>query len=103
MAEQVRVLVTHDVPSRRLEIAALLTAAGCETRTAHNGLAALAVLADGWRPACVLMKPGVPGLDGASFRAELNVRGSLASIPLLAIIASQAERSGLGDMAPDEV
>jgi CheY-like chemotaxis protein len=101
MAEQIRVLVTHDIASVRAEIAEELIAAGCETRSAHNGLAALAVLADGWRPDCIVMKPAVPGLDGEALRAELRMRGSLSAIPLIAIVEGPGGRASLEKMAPD--
>jgi signal transduction histidine kinase len=66
-----RVLVVDDNPDSLESLAMLLSISGNETRTAHDGLEALAE-AEGFRPELVLLDIGLPKLNG--FDAARRIR-----------------------------
>jgi signal transduction histidine kinase len=66
-----RVLIVDDNPDSLESLAMLLSISGNETRTAHDGLEALAA-AEGFRPELVLLDIGLPKLNG--FEAARRIR-----------------------------
>lgn len=58
-----RVLVVDDNVDGAESLSELLRIEGFDTRVAHDGHQALA-MADAWRPDCIVLDIGLPGLDG---------------------------------------
>jgi CheY-like chemotaxis protein len=59
-----RVLVVDDDPSLREMLAFILESEGYEVARARDGAEAVACLADGWRPAVMLLDVLMPVMDG---------------------------------------
>lgn len=70
----VPVLLVEDDPDLREVLAEVLAEEGFKVRTAHDGLAAVEVLAQMPRPTIVLLDWMMPRLDGAGFLSLLEAR-----------------------------
>lgn len=68
-----RILVVDDNHDSALSLAMVLTMMGHETRTAHDGEAAIAT-AESFRPEVVLLDIGLPRLNG--YEVAQRIRGS---------------------------
>jgi signal transduction histidine kinase/ActR/RegA family two-component response regulator len=88
------VLLVDDHPMNRELGMALLTLAGCEVTTAHDGAQALEAVTKGGFD-LVLMDVHMPGMDGlTATRAIRALPGPVAAIPIIALSA---------DVLPDQI
>lgn len=69
--DNVRVLVVDDVADAADTLACLLEMNGYEVHTAHDGAAALALIAR-WTPLCVILDIDMPGMDGLELAKHLR-------------------------------
>jgi CheY-like chemotaxis protein len=83
----VRVLVVDDVEINRELACELLIAAGAETDTAADGIAAVETLEAEPLPHLVLMDVQMPELDGISATRRLRERYAPAELPIVAMTA----------------
>jgi CheY-like chemotaxis protein/two-component sensor histidine kinase len=83
-AEAVRVLVVDDSADIADSTATLLTMAGYQVRTAHDGLEALEV-AERFEPRAIVLDIGMPGLDGFEVARRLRERASGSGTLLVAV------------------
>lgn len=90
-----RILVVDDETHVAFGIRALLSARGHEVELAHDGLAALAMLASGSRFDLVLLDNDMPELDGRSVLRELRRLRGLEDLPVLMTTASRIELTDL--------
>ncbi|HEY3391102.1 MAG TPA: ATP-binding protein, partial [Lacipirellulaceae bacterium] len=79
-----RVLVVEDNVDTAAAISQLLSQAGCETKVAQDGPAALEA-ADAFRPRVVLLDIGLPGLDGYEVARRLRADSRYVGVRLIAI------------------
>ena len=79
-----KVLVVDDNVDAAQVTALLLEGIGCETRTAHDGYAALAE-ADIFRPAIMLLDLGLPDLDGYELARRIRASPCGGKLLLVAI------------------
>jgi CheY-like chemotaxis protein/nitrogen-specific signal transduction histidine kinase len=79
-----RVLVVEDNVDAAAAISQLLTQAGCDTKVAHDGPAALEV-ANVCRPQVVLLDIGLPGLDGYEVARRLRADSRYDELRLIAV------------------
>lgn len=73
MRDEVRVVVVDDVGDEAEALALALSLDGYEVRTAHDGLAALDLVAE-FSPHCVLLDIDMPGLNGCELSRRLRDR-----------------------------
>ncbi|RZI82273.1 MAG: response regulator, partial [Rubrivivax sp.] len=85
-----RLLIVDDNQDAADTAAQLLRDLGHEVRTAHDGLAALAVL-DDFSPELVLMDIGLPAMDGYELAARLRRDERTRNIPLIAVTGYGSE------------
>lgn len=71
MRDEVRVVVVDDVGDEAEALALALSLDGYEVRTAHDGLAALDLVAQ-FDPHCVLLDIDMPGLNGCELSRRLR-------------------------------
>ena len=69
--DELRVLVVDDVEDAAQSLAQLLTMSGFVARTANDGASAL-VLVGEFKPHCVLLDIGMPGIDGLELVQRLR-------------------------------
>lgn len=79
-----RILVVDDNPDSALSMAMMLSMMGHETRTAHDGEAAVAT-AEAFRPQVVLLDIGLPKLNGYEVAQRIRKEEWGASMFLVAI------------------
>ena len=79
-----RILVVDDNPDSALSMAMMLSMMGHETRTAHDGEAAVAT-AEAFRPQVVLLDIGLPKLNGYEVAQRIRKEAWGASMFLVAI------------------
>ena len=79
-----RILVVDDNPDSALSMAMMLSMMGHETRTAHDGEAAVAT-AEAFRPQVVLLDIGLPKLNGYEVAQRIRREEWGASMFLVAI------------------
>ena len=91
-----RVLIVEDDRDMREGLARILAAEGIETHTAANGLAALDLLQDGWRPDVIVLDLMMPVMSGTEFRTAQLADPGLAAIPVVVV----SGRHDLADAAP---
>jgi CheY-like chemotaxis protein len=78
-----RILVIDDDADIRAILGMVLTAEGHEVETAADGLAGLARLRGGPRPALILLDLMMPQLDGEGFLRELRRDPLTAGVPVV--------------------
>jgi DNA-binding response OmpR family regulator len=66
-----RVVVIDDDADARQTLSSVLAVEGCEVRSAGDGSAALAVIAE-FEPHCVILDVEMPGLDGLALSRQLR-------------------------------
>jgi CheY-like chemotaxis protein len=79
-----RVLLVDDNPDSSEPLSLLLQAKGHETRVAIDGAAAI-LLADDFRPQCVLLDIGLPRMDGYEVARRLRQRPYGGGMVLVAL------------------
>jgi putative two-component system response regulator len=79
-----RVLVADDSRTRRLRLAGVLRAGGCDVCTAEDGADALALVPE-WQPDVVLSDVLMPRLDGFELCRSLRGQTSTAEVPVVLI------------------
>ena len=79
-----RVLVVDDNADAAELLARVMEQLGCETRTAHDGPSALA-LVEGFRPELALLDIGLPVMDGYELARHLRQRSDADPIRLVAV------------------
>jgi CheY-like chemotaxis protein len=87
---QKSILVVEDDIDIRESIAYLLQDEGYEVACAGDGREALSYLHDGHTPSLILLDMMMPGMDGIEFREAQQQEPDLASIPVVALSASDA-------------
>ena len=93
--EEVRVVIVEDDADIRESFAMLLEADGYTVLTFGDGEAALAALG-AFKPSCVLVDLGLPGMDGAAVAKRLRSEvGTELVVIAITATASQAERDRL--------
>ena len=92
-----RILVVDDDADIRAILGMVLTAEGHEVETAADGLAGLARLRGGPRPALILLDLMMPQLDGEGFLRELRSDPRTAGVPVVILSGHPAG----GRMASD--
>lgn len=90
MTTEVRVLIVDDEPTVRTVLETLFGYEGCETRTAADGEAAVA-MARSFRPHVVLLDVAMPGIDG------FEVCRRIKSLPAAPRVVMVTGRSGSAD------
>ena len=81
-ASRLKALIVDDEEELSTLLAARLSAAGAEVRTAADGAAALA-LARRWKPSVILADVSMPGLDGWQLCSALAADGKLSRVPVV--------------------
>lgn len=81
---RLKILVVDDNPDSALSMAMMLSMMGHETRTAHDGEAAV-VTAEAFRPQVVLLDIGLPKLNGYEVAQRIRQQDWGASMFLVAI------------------
>jgi CheY-like chemotaxis protein len=76
-------LVVEDDADYREILCEMLEEAGYQVESAMHGVAALARLHAGTKPALILLDLMMPVMDGWSFMAELKQNTELATIPVI--------------------
>ena len=76
-------LVVEDDADYRKILCETLEGAGYRVESAMHGVAALACLHAGTKPALILLDLMMPVMDGWSFMAELKQDSALAAIPVI--------------------
>ncbi len=94
-----QVLIVEDDLDIRESLAELLELQGYGVLQAHDGRAALDVLAAGARPGLILLDLMMPGMDGATFLEEQRARPELAQIPVVVLTAARVDLSALAPTA----
>jgi signal transduction histidine kinase len=96
-----RILVVDDNLDAAETLGLLLQVQGHEVRTAHDGAAALAVLAESYLPNVVLLDISLPGMDGYEVARRLRQNPALDTVLLVALtgygneeVRSQAQQAG---------
>jgi len=96
-----RILVVDDNRDAAETLGLLLQVQGHEVRTAHDGAAALAVLAESYLPDVVLLDISLPGMDGYEVARRLRQNAALDTVLLVALtgygneeVRSQAQQAG---------
>jgi signal transduction histidine kinase len=96
-----RILVVDDNGDAADTLGLLLQVQGHEVRTAHDGAAALAIMADLFLPDVVLLDIGLPGMDGYEVARRLRRNPVLGSMLLVALtgygneeVRNQARQAG---------
>jgi CheY-like chemotaxis protein len=79
-----RVLVVDDNADAAELLARVMDQLGCETRTAHDGPSALAVI-ESFRPELALLDIGLPVMDGYELASHLRQRTDAPPIRLVAV------------------
>jgi DNA-binding response OmpR family regulator len=79
-----RILIADDNQDSAISLALLLNAKGHETRTAHDGVDALAI-ADEFRPEFVLLDIGMPRLNGYDTARQLRKKSWAQGMFLVAL------------------
>lgn len=79
-----RILVVDDNPDSALSLAMMLSMMGHETRTAHDGEAAVAT-ADAFRPQVILLDIGLPKLNGYEVAQRIRQQEWGTSMFLVAV------------------
>ncbi|MDZ5457096.1 PAS domain S-box protein [Azohydromonas lata] len=79
-----RVMVVDDNPDAAESLALLLELQGHEVRTAHDGLAAVA-LAQAFRPALAIVDIGLPGISGYEVARRIRAQPGGAALLLVAL------------------
>lgn len=74
---------------------ALALDGGIECRTAGSAAAALAVLAEGWRPDIALLDMMMPVTGGAELLAALRANPATAALPVVLVTAGTPDLSGM--------
>ncbi|MBA4109973.1 MAG: hybrid sensor histidine kinase/response regulator [Leptothrix sp. (in: Bacteria)] len=87
---QERILVVDDNQDAAETVALVLRDVGYEVRTAHDGLAALAVL-DEFVPELAMLDIGLPSMDGYELASRLQADERTRHIPLIAVTGYGAE------------
>jgi CheY-like chemotaxis protein len=82
-----RVLVVEDDPSLREIYAGALEGFGHDVRTASDGAAALAALANGWEPCIVFLDLRMPGMDGWEFSRRLRENDRYQGVRVVVVAA----------------
>jgi DNA-binding response OmpR family regulator len=95
------ILVVEDDDDLRRAICAALTDEGVTAREAHNGLEALMVLQEDVLPDLIILDLIMPKMNGWAFRAQQEMDGRLAHIPV--IIMSAAPLQSVASIASDMV
>jgi CheY-like chemotaxis protein len=81
------ILVIDDDPDIRDALAEILVDEGYEVTGVNNGREALDYLKEATRPSLILLDMMMPGMDGWSFRRELQKDPALAEIPVVILSA----------------
>jgi two-component system OmpR family response regulator len=79
-----RVLLVDDNADSTEPLSLLLQSKGHETRVAVDGMAAISV-ADNFRPHCVVLDLGLPGMDGYEVARRLRERPYGSQLTLVAL------------------
>jgi CheY-like chemotaxis protein len=87
--EPLKILVVDDDADIREVLSEVLIESGHEVVTASNGLEALRILREGWRPCMVLLDLMMPVMDGYLFLQERKHDPALATIPITVITAGR--------------
>ena len=87
---QARILVVDDVPENVRLLEAVLTPRGYDIVTAHDGLAALELVATE-HPDLVLLDVMMPGLDGYGVCRRLRENDDTAVLPVIMVTSSLGE------------
>ncbi len=82
-----RVLVVDDNADVAETMASVITLLGAETRTAADGMAALACM-EAWAPHLVFMDVGMPGLSGPEVVQQARQHAWGARITMIAVTGS---------------
>jgi CheY-like chemotaxis protein len=93
MSDSARILIVDDDREVRDTLQNILTVEGYQVVSAANGLEALELLDDGYRPCIILLDLMMPIIDGWQFLAERAASPALATIPVLVITATTAIRT----------
>ena len=86
-----RILVVDDNRDAAESLGVLLTLLGIETRTAHDGVAALRAL-DEFRPSVMLLDLGMPGMDGIELARRTRQHPLGQHVTLIALTGWGQER-----------
>ena len=84
------ILIIDDHKDSREMVGTILELNGYAAGYAGDGAEALQALAAGLRPALILLDWRMPGMDGATFLAELERNEAYASIPVVLVSANAA-------------
>ena len=89
-----RILLVDDNQDAASTLADLLRAIGYEVRTAHDGMGAIAALAD-FTPDLAILDIGLPDMDGYALARKLADRARTANLRLVALTGygGEADRS----------
>ncbi|HEX9244343.1 MAG TPA: response regulator, partial [Anaeromyxobacter sp.] len=82
-----RILIVEDDPDIRAALASAMSEAGAEVLLAEDGVAALAQLRNGPRPAVVLLDLRLPRLGGEGFLAEMRADPKFERLPVITMTA----------------
>ena len=100
-----RILVVDDVPENVRLLEAVLVPRGYEVLTAHDGIAALDVVASE-QPDLILLDVMMPGLDGYGVCTQLRANDATAVLPVIMVTSSigqektKAIEAGADDFIP---
>jgi CheY-like chemotaxis protein len=86
------ILVVEDDEDLRRDICAALTDEGFVAREAQNGLQALMMLQEDQLPDLIILDLIMPTMNGWAFRAQQELDGRLAHIPVIVMSAAPLER-----------
>ncbi len=89
-----RILIVEDDPDIRAALASAMSEAGAEVLLAEDGVAALAQLRNGPRPAVVLLDLRLPRLGGEGFLAEMRADPKFERLPVITMTAGAGSVPG---------
>ena len=105
MLHGARVLAMHDIliidddPDVAEAIAEVLDSFGHSSRIASDGVVALELLAQGFRPCVILCDEMMPVMSGSEFLKQLQRRDEVAKIPVVSLSAARLPPEGRAKLA----